>query len=189
MRNNLIIIVVMLLLFGCGSDGGISTTALTSVMNGSEAIGDDIVEASIAKELAVMNAWKKYYEVQKAIHAKSGITISFEMREVSPGIWIQQIKELAVRDHVTLQTPPEKPSEHPVWQFATHAVSVLAKYGLIGYGIHELNSMVSSGYSAAQGTTTTYSGPVTGSFNSVGGNSDMFIMRDSITTTTSGGGF
>lgn len=160
------IILVLFMLSGCASGGGISVSALTSAMNGAQAVGDDIVEASVAKELAVMNTLKNRDNQYAKAYKESGFNITFALVEVQ-GVQMYLPSSIAYKPEPAFNTPlPTKPSVHPVWHTLEVLGESLAKYGLIGYGIHELNSMVSSGYSAAQGTT--YNGPIVNSMNDAG---------------------
>ena len=182
MKNFILIIFVALMTFSCASGGGISTGALTAVMSGTEKAGDDIVEASIAKELAVMNTLKnRDIEYGKA-YALSGFKLTFRLVVIA-GVKMYLPASIEYKPEPKFTTPlPTKPSVHPVWETTRDIFAVMAKYGLIAYGLHELNSMVSSGY-ASSGSV--YNGPVIGSGNTAGGAQTIGIMRDySIITET-----
>jgi len=107
----LILPFLLLLLSGCA--GEYYPISDATMQSGVESTRD----ASVAKEIAVhqtlRNRDNKYAEAYKT----AGTKISFEMVQVSPGIYVQVIKELAMKESPRFDTPlPTSPSEHPLWK-------------------------------------------------------------------------
>jgi hypothetical protein len=159
--------IALLILSGCAADQGISVGALNAVLGNTAQLGETVASqtasTSVAKEAVVHQSWKSYYENQSKVHKNSGTIIEFGWTTLSDGTRVQTMKKLTSREYVALKTPPEKPSEHPVWNTVGEMTRVLAKYGLIGFGIYELAGAWEVSMTGAKGTT--YQGPLLNSQN------------------------
>jgi hypothetical protein len=160
-------LIALLILSGCAADQGISVGALNAVLGNTTQLGETVASqtasTSVAKEAVVHQSWKSYYENQSKVHKNSGTIIEFGWTTLSDGTRVQTMKKLTSREYVALKTPPEKPSEHPVWNTVGEMTRVLAKYGLIGFGIYELAGAWEVSMTGAKGTT--YQGPLLNSQN------------------------
>jgi len=160
-------LIALLILSGCAADQGISVGALNAVLGNTTQLGETVASqtasTSVAKEAVVHQSWKSYYENQSKVHKNSGTIIEFGWTTLSDGTRVQTMKKLTSREYVALKTPPEKPSEHPVWDTVGEMTRVLAKYGLIGFGIYELAGAWEVSMTGAKGTT--YQGPLLNSQN------------------------
>ena len=74
-------------------------------------------DASVAKEAEVHKTLRNRDTRYAQAYATSGTKITFEMQQVSPGIFVQVIKELAMKESPRFDTPlPQAPSVHPLWR-------------------------------------------------------------------------
>lgn len=191
-----IAIVALLFLFtGCTSGGGISTAAFNALMTGTGEVGDDVVEASIVKEVAIIKGLMNRDDKRELMYGKSGFNMDWVEKPLT--VLIQTAGQPETRVTISQYLPitsfrpeprfqfalPTKPSVHPIWNTLESLGGIFAKYGLIGYGIHEFNSLLSTGFAAA--TQPNYSGSFYGSLNRSGTTQSIETYRDYITTDNS----
>jgi len=149
-------VTIALLLGGCGSRVvplEAYDAAGNVIVNTSTVVGD----ASVAKEQAVMSAWRAYYNGMVALNQDSGTRIEFEMFEYAPGQFTQTMKSFSTRNAIELIPPPVAPSEHPVWGFLGTAVRTVTPYG---FGYLAIDSMTGAFKSFADNAGDRYHGPV-----------------------------
>lgn len=166
-----LLLLLPLLLFGCAD--------YVPVAGSLVGMADDSVvyikDASIAKEALVhqtlQNRDKEYGKAYKL----SGTEITFAMKEVMPGIWLQVIESVASK------APPEftgdlptAPSVHPVWATVNKGLDVAAKVGMFWIGADALTDMWTR--SAPQ-----YNGP----YQSYNQTADPFVVDPVIVETPS----
>ena len=165
---------VIMIVIG-GSVGGCGTTyspiyqeAIGSSGEITESIAGHTSDASVAKEQAVMAAYKYRDRMYKDMYLQSGFNMEFALVEVAPGIMAYMPTSISYREEPDFNQPlPEGPSEHPVWKTTESIFGTVAKYGLLGWGISEFSGVLKAGFDAAG---SSYAGPVNmeNSFNTAG---------------------
>lgn len=170
MRNPWFLILI-LLLTGC-APGGISTGSLNSIITGTTAAGDDIVEASIANQAIVHSTLKNRDDRYAEAYALSGFKIDFKLYHIN-GTPAFLPTSITYKPEPQFTTPlPTKPSDHAFWDFGKSAIGLLAKYGFYGFVAHEIAGVWESSIESAQGTT--YSGTLFNSGNTLRGGTSTF---------------
>lgn len=129
-------LIIILVLSGC-SGKSVSTESITNIIEGSTTVTGQVADTSSVKEALGARRWIEFYKAQVSIHENSGTKVKFKMMEVKPGVFVQTMDTVEMRQILNLPKPPDHPSVHPVWNFAEVSLKVLAKYGLIGYGINQ----------------------------------------------------
>lgn len=161
----LLTVLFVLLLGGCtGTQVPVVLEAVGSSGEITETVASYTSEASMEKERELMKTYRnrdiqraKMYEfsgfnmewvgkekhtIQTFIIDGKPITIETTTTEYLPKIAYREEPEFE-------QALPLEPSEHPVWDASTSWVSTIAKFGLIGWGISEVGSVLKAGYDNA----------------------------------------
>ncbi len=158
--------VSILALTGCAGQG-IEATVLNTLLGGTGEIGSDIIEASVAKELVVHKTLQNRDKMYRQAYEDSGFKIEFKLEEFG-GVAMYLPKTIEYKPEPQFDQPlPTEPSKHPVWAAAENLGGVLAQYGLIGFGLHEVAGIAK--YGMDQAGATTYNGPLLNSNNDVAG--------------------
>lgn len=113
----LCLLVVALLLSGCGKDGSITLTPIQLDGESINKFSGTISDASTIKEMTVHQTLQARDRAYAKAHKESGTKIKFKLQEVTPGVYVQVIDELSTRESPRFEQPlPTAPSEHPVWK-------------------------------------------------------------------------
>jgi len=95
--------------------------------------GEFTRDASVAKENAVHRTLQNRDNKYAAAYATAGMKVKFKMVEVSPGVHIQVIEELAMKESPRFDTPlPTAPSEHPLWKTLNTLGGLIQWTGIFG---------------------------------------------------------
>jgi len=161
--RNLIGLLSILLLTGC-ADGITSIPA--DVVEGAVVAAGYTKDASVAKEHEVHATLRHRDKQYAAAYATAGFKVKFKMQEVTPGVFVQVIEELAMKESPRFeQDLPVVPSVHPMWATLDKLGSAAIQWSGIGFLGRELAGVMNKGWDS---TAPQYYGPynpVTDSYN------------------------
>lgn len=144
--KKLILLFIALTFSGCGAKG-ISEQGLNTIVNGVGKAGDQIVDASIAKEAIVHKTQQVRLEQYMKAYKLSGLKVSFSVKDVE-GLKVI-LPSIEYKPEPKIVDVALHPSEHPVWKFANNFGLGLLKWGFGGYAAHEAAGVLRAGYDAA----------------------------------------
>lgn len=143
-------------LSGCGDSGFLDIANLP--VNGEQitTISGQVKDASTQKEALYLHTRENRDNLQKAMYAQSGLQVKFKMIEVTPGVHVQVMESVVMREYPKFDQPlPNGPSVHPVW----NTVNTLIDKGISGLlwytGIKEAGKFLTN---QTDKTGTTYNG-------------------------------
>jgi hypothetical protein len=151
------LLLLPLLLTGCA--GKMAETTVETMFDSSGKVITEttttIAEASVKKEEAVHKTLQQYLSVI----ASTGMRMGWQQVEEThfyPGMSapvtvVKHMPTFSYVDPSSIQKLPTAPSEHPVWRVGGQALETVAKYGMIGYGIHEVSGVLAAGINGAGG--------------------------------------
>jgi hypothetical protein len=146
-----LLLLLPLLLTSCA--GKMSETTVETMFDNSGRVITEttttIAEASVKKEEAVHKTLQKYLSVI----ANTGMRMGWQQVEEThfyPGMSapvtvVKHMPTFSYVDPSSIQKLPTAPSEHPVWRVGGQLLESVAKYGMIGYGIHEVSGVLADG--------------------------------------------
>lgn len=118
MKNIISLVVLAIALSGCGSGDVMNISKLPISDEIVTEVTGSITDSSVQKEALYTNMVKNRDRAYVKMYAQSGVNIKFKLVEVSPGVKIQVMEELTIRETPRFQQDlPTGPSEHPVWRF------------------------------------------------------------------------
>ncbi len=119
--------------------------------------GEYTKDASVAKEAEVHKTLRNRDNKYAAVYKTSGTKITFEMVQVSPGVYVQVMKELVMKESPRFDTPlPQNPSVHPMWK----TLEILGGAAIQWTGIFGLaNQAAGVMNKATENVGTHYNGP------------------------------
>ena len=122
-RSNLILLSVLILLSGCADGGVMNITKLPISDETVTALSGDITDTSVQKEALFFKAHEARDKAYKSMYAQSGFSVEFEMKEISPGVFVQLMKKVSFREAPKFSDPlPHGPSIHPGWATANNFI-------------------------------------------------------------------
>lgn len=174
----LFLLCLMLLFSGCAS---VSDTVVTTVTEASGQVTETVAGASIAKEQAVHETLQVdttgYYTALAASGSKMKVDGYQEVVMKDGSKMYLPLMSASFTEAPKRSTNlPTAPSVHPAWGFAERTLGQVAKYGMMGYGIHELSGVLEAGFDAA-GNTFGDNANVQNSFNEANGSSVQTISE------------
>ena len=176
MKSILAVSLLALLLSGCA--GEYYPISDETIQKGGEYTRD----ASVAKEEAVHKTLRNRDNQYAKAYATAGTKISFEMVQVQPGIYIQVIKELAMKESPRFDTPlPTAPSEHPLWKtLNTLGGSLIQWTGIFGL----VNQFAGTMDKALDNARPQYNGPYTNQYyqDSFNATAEPFVVEPMVVT-------
>lgn len=161
MKHFTIAALATLLLTGCTEMVPVVTRTLDNQGNIVSTVSSATSTASMEKERLftemVMNR-----DIQQAkMYAESGMSMTWkaykeEITVVTDGappvtiIMSRMLPDVAMREQPRFQQPlPDGPSVHPVWATTAELGKIIAKYGLIGFGIDRAADVLETGFARA----------------------------------------
>ena len=116
--NKILLLACLILLTGCGDGGMMNVTKLPVSDETITEVTGSITDTSVQKEALYTNMVKNRDRAYVKMYGQSGVNIKFKLVEVAPGIKIQVMEELTIRETPRFQQDlPTGPSEHPAWRF------------------------------------------------------------------------
>lgn len=179
--RHLWLLVVLLLVSGCAS--GVvdipldSMTTEASRTNLYTTVGD----ASTAKEAIVHKSWQNYHDEYGKAYKTMGFNMTFEPVEGVAGAI--RLASISFKPEIKMATPPDKPSEHPVWNTVNTVVEKGIAWAGIGYIAHEFRGMQESAYDAA-GNTYNGDTQMSGSYNTAGNDQTITTGQQRVDNST-----
>jgi uncharacterized protein YceK len=184
----LVPLLMVLSLSGCAS---MSDTVTTTITKTSGEVVTTVAGASIAKEQAVHDTLQEDVKGYYKALAKSGSQMKVDAyQEVVAAdgskIYLPLMSASFIEAPKRSANLPTAPSVHPAWGFAERTLGQVAKYGMIGYGIHEVSGVLEAGFDAA-GNTFGDDANVQNSFNEANGSSTQTISTANKDTSCADG--
>jgi hypothetical protein len=99
-----------------------------------------IKDASTQKEAVNMAARMNRDKIYQKMYDKSGLKVKFALVEVAPGVKVQMMQEVEMREAPKFDEPIPEVSEHPVWKLANNVVDKGTNVFLWSSAIRELGS-------------------------------------------------
>ncbi len=116
--QKLFILVVLVVLSGCGSGGVMDISKLPVSDETITEVTGTITDTSVQKEALFTGMVRNRDRIQAKMYEKSGFNVKFKLVEVSPGVKIQMMEEVSFKEAPRFEQPlPAGPSEHPAWRF------------------------------------------------------------------------
>lgn len=141
------IFLMAFLLSGCAG-GGLIPVSDTMGTTGGEVItrtAGYTSDASVAKEAQVHSTLRNRDLLIAQDAALPTVNLQFEMIEVSPGVHVQIMKSLSVRESAKFNNPlPVQPSIHPVWAWATKTADGFIDLGKLFTGFYFAEKLASN---------------------------------------------
>jgi len=133
------IFLIPLFLSGCAG-GGLMPITDTMINEGGGVINKTAgytADASVAKEHEVHQTLRNRDRLIAKDAALPTVSLQFEMVEVSPGVHVQIMKSLSVRESAKFNNQlPVQPSIHPVWAWATKTADGFIDLGKMFTGFY-----------------------------------------------------
>jgi hypothetical protein len=186
-----LLLLLPLLMMGCA--GKMAETTVETMFDSSGKVITEttttIAEASVKKEEAVHKTLQKYLSVI----ANTGMRMGWQQVEEThfyPGMSqpvtvVKHMPTFSYVDPSSIQKLPTAPSEHPAWRVGGQALETVAKYGMIGYGVHELSNVLTAGINGAGGNYYSSSASSSSSMSTDNSVSDSHNSTDNSTTDNS----
>lgn len=132
-------------------------------------------DASVANESEVHKTLRNRDNKYAAAYATSGTHIKFKMQEVSPGVHVQVIDELTIKESPRFDTPlPQVPSIHPLWAAITSVGNNIVDKTFLGFLGSQLFGSINK---ATENTGTHYNGPYAPVADSYNQTAQPFIVE------------
>jgi len=110
-------LVLVVMLSGCGSGGVMDISKLPMSDEAITEVTGSITDTSVQKEAIFSSMVKNRDRLYAKMYEKSGFSVKFKLVEVSPGVKIQMMEEMSVKEAPRFEQPlPAGPSEHPGWR-------------------------------------------------------------------------
>jgi len=134
-----IIFLIAVLLSGCAG-GGLIPISDNLITESGDVITKTVgytEDSAVAKEAQVHSTLRNRDRLIAKDAALPTVSLQFEMIEVSPGVHIQIMKSLSVREAAKFNSQlPVQPSINPIWQFATKTADGFIDLGKMFTGFY-----------------------------------------------------
>lgn len=112
------LVLVGLVLSGCGSGGVMDISKLPISDESIVEVTGTITDTSVQKEALFTGMVRNRDRLHAKMYAQSGFNVKFKLVEVAPGVKIQMMEEVSFKEAPRFEQPlPTGPSEHPAWRF------------------------------------------------------------------------
>ena len=137
------VLVLMLFLSSCGDSGFLNLAKMPVDGDQITQITGQVKDSSVQKEALYLQSRQHRDSLQRSMYKESGLQVKFVMKEVAPGVFVQMMETVTMRESPKFDQPlPTGPSVHPLWGTINNVVDKGIS-GLLWYtGIKEAGTFL-----------------------------------------------